>query len=163
MLALFLRLPEVVFMINFQMVAYRSAYHPVEKLNCILTWNGVALNRECFEDPILEHAFSQCSSMAEVRNKAEKHPGIKQDLIASLAPSVRILEERAKQASLKENAFETFEAASDDEIKHFLGILTKVDQEFDVVRFLDKKKPCHYSQKLKEYIESHMTNGHIGH
>jgi hypothetical protein len=68
MLALFLRLPEVVFMINFQMAAYRSAYHPVEKLNCILNlcWNGLGLSREVFEDPVLEKAFGQCSSMAEV-------------------------------------------------------------------------------------------------
>ena len=162
MLALFLRLPEVVFMINFQMAAYRSAYHPVEKLNCILNlcWNGLGLSREVFEDPVLEKAFGQCSSMAEVRSKAEKHPGIKQSLKKCLAPSIKILEERAKQGSLKENTFEVFKAASDEEIKEFLGILVNIDPEFNVDRFLDKKKPYHFSPLIKDYIEEHVTVTH---
>ena len=162
MLALFLRLPEVVFMINFQMAAYRSAYHPVEKLNCILNlcWNGVGLSRNVFDDPVLEKAFGQCTSMAEVRSRAEKHPGIKQSLKKSLAPSIKILEERAKQGSLKENAFEVFKAASDEEIKEFLGILVNIDPEFNLERFLDKKKPYHFSPLIKDYIEEHVTITH---
>ena len=59
MLALFLRVTETLVLINFQMAAYRSAYHPVEKLNCILNlaWNGVSLSRESFDDPVLENVF----------------------------------------------------------------------------------------------------------
>ena len=110
------------------MAAYRSAYHPVEKLNCILnlSWNGVSLSREPFEDSVLEKSFQQSSSMAEVRTNAERHPGIKGALLKSLAPSIKVLEDRAKQASLKENYFETFNPASDEEIKEFLSILKEV-------------------------------------
>ena len=77
---------------NFQLAAYRSAYHPVEKLNCILNlaWNGLALSREVFDDPVLEKAFGQCGSMADVRVKAERHPGIKTALKESLKPSIKI-------------------------------------------------------------------------
>ena len=159
MLALFLWLPETLFLINFQMAAYRSAYHPVEKLNCILNlaWNGVSLSRGLFEDPVLEKAFGQCNSMADVRIKAERHPGIQKALQKSLEPSIKILEDRAKQASLKENSFETFMPASEDEIKQFLNILLEIDDEFDVERFLDKKKPFHFSPKLKAYIDEHLS------
>lgn len=162
MLALFLRIPETLVLINFQMAAYRSAYHPVEKLNCILNlaWNGVSLSREAFDDPVLENAFAHCNSMAEVRTKAETHPGIKQALTKSLEPSIKILEERAKQASLKENEFEIFKPASDHEIKEFLSVLVEVDPDFDVDRFLDKKKPYHYSLVMKAYLEDHVTFTH---
>ena len=159
MLALFLNLPETLLLINFQMAAYRSAYHPVEKLNCILNlaWNGVALNREIFDDQVLENAFSQCNSMSDVRLKAEKHPGIKDALHRSLEPSIKILEERAKHASLKENSFETFKPATDEDIKAFLSVVQNIDEDFDVERYLNKKKPYHLSPILKSFIEEHMT------
>lgn len=162
MLALFLRQPNTLLLMNFQMAAYRSAYHPVEKLNCILNlaWNGVALSREVFEDPVLEKAFGQCASMAETRTKAEKHPGIKIALKKSLEPSISILEERAKQAALKENEFEVFKPATDQDIKDFLNILLEIDEEFDVERFLDKKKPYHFSLKIKAYLDQHLTSTH---
>ena len=162
MLALFLRLPETLVLINFQMAAYRSAYHPVEKLNCILnlSWNGVSLCREPFEDPVLEKSFQQSSSMAEVRTNAERHPGLKDALLKSLAPSIKVLEDRAKQASLKENYFETFNPASDEEIKEFLSVVKEVDAEFDVDRFMDKKKPYHYSPLIKNFLEKNVKLTH---
>ena len=113
-----------------------------------------------FDDPVLEKAFGQCGSMAEVRVKAERHPGIKTALKESLKPSIKILEERASQASLKENWFETFKPATEIEIKEFLNVLVEIDEEFDVERFLDKKKPFHFSPKMKDYLESHLTVTH---
>ena len=159
MLALFLRLPHVLTLINFQMAAYRSAYHPVEKLNCILNlaWNGVSLCRERLEDPVIEKAFHQCNSMAEVRSKAEQHPGMKEALRKRLEPSIQVLEERAKNSSLKENYFETFKTANDVEIKQFLAVVQSIDPEFDVEKFTDKKKPYHYSPEIRSYLDKHLT------
>jgi thymidylate kinase len=160
MLALFLSLPDTLFLVNFQLAAYRSAYHPVEKLNCILNlaWNGVALSREFLEDPVLEKVFSQCNSMSDVRAAAERHPGIKPALQKSLDHSIEILEERAKQASLKENSFETFKPATEQDIRDFLSVVLTIDPGFDVERYLDKKKPFHMSPLVKAYIEDHMTS-----
>ena len=70
------------------------------------------------------------------------------------------MEERASQASLKENWFETFKPATEIEIKEFLNVLVEIDEEFDVERFLDKKKPFHFSPKMKDYLESHPTVTH---
>jgi hypothetical protein len=161
-LALFLHFPKILLIINFQMAAYRSAYHPVEKLNCILNlgWNGVCLSRESLSDPVLEQAFSNCSSMADARKLAEKHPGLKAAVKESIKPAVNLLEERAKQGSLKENFFETFDAATDEDIEQFLAIVKTVDPEFDVNQYLDKKKPFHYTPALKLFIEEHVTFTH---
>ena len=142
MLALFLNFPQVLLLINFQMAAYRSAYHPVEKANCILNlaWNGVSCSRTPFSDPVLEKAFSSCSSMSDVRKMAVKHPGLKDALNESLAEAVEVLEKRAEQASLKENNFEVFKPASEKEVKDFLNIIVEVDPDFDIVNYLDKSK-----------------------
>ena len=162
MLAVFLHLPQVKLLINFQMAAYRSAYHPVEKLNCILnlSWNGVCLSREHLNDPVLEKSFAGCTSMADARKLAEKHPGLKASVRESINPSIKVLEERARQGSLKGNFFETFQAATDEEVKEFLAIIRTVDDEFDVDEFLDKKRPYQYTPALKMFIEEHVTSTH---
>ena len=161
-LGLFLNFPKIQLLINFQMAAYRSAYHPVEKLNCILnlSWNGVCLSRESLPDPVLEKAFSNCSSMADARKLAEKHPGLKPAIKESIKPAVTLLEERAKQGSLKDNFFEIFDAATDEDIEQFLAIVKTVDPEFDIALYLDKKKPFHYTPDLKLFIDEHDTFTH---
>ena len=162
MLAIFLHCPQVLMLINFQMAAYRSAYHPVEKLNCILNlaWNGVCLSRESLKDPVLEKGFAQCSSMADARKLALKHCGLKESVKASVQPCINKLEERARQGSLKGNYFETFCAATDEEIEECLAIVKTVDEEFDVKLFLDKKKTYNYSPKLKAFLDDHVTFTH---
>ena len=159
MVALFLHCPEVLLLINFQMAAYRSAYHPVEKVNCILNlaWNGVSCSRATFSDPVLEKAFSSCGSMSDVRKMAEKHPGLKEALGECLHEPIEVLENRAKQASLKGNDFEVFKPATDVEIREFLGIISEIDAEFDVEKYLDKSKTYHYSPKIKDWIDQHIT------
>ena len=162
MLAIFLHFPQILMLTNFQMAAYRSAYHPVEKLNCVLNlcWNGICLSREVLQDPVLEKAFAGCSSMVDARKLAEKHPGLKEAVKNSIQPSVNLLEERAKQGSLKGNYFETFQAASEEDITKFLAIVQTVDPEFDVSEFQDKKKPYNYSPTIKAYIDEHVTTTH---
>lgn len=162
MLAIFLHFPQILMLTNFQMAAYRSAYHPVEKLNCVLnlSWNGICLSREVLKDPVLEKAFAGCSSMEDARKLAIKHPGLKKAVKNSIQPSINILEERAKQGSLKGNYFETFNAASEEDIQKFLAIVQSVDPEFDVGEFQDKKKPYNYSPTIKSYIDEHVTTTH---
>ena len=162
MLALFLHFPQVLLLINYQMAAYRSAYHPVEKANCILNlaWNGVSCSRTPFSDPVLEKAFSSCSSMSDVRKMAVKHPGLKDALSESLEEAVEVLEKRAEQASLKDNNFEVFKPATEEEVKDFLSIIVEVDAEFDIINYLDKTKTYHFSSKIKEFMDKHLVFTH---
>ena len=53
-----------------------------------------------------------------------------------------------------------FKPATDQDIKDFLNILLEIDEEFDVERFLDKKKPYHFSLKIKAYLDQHLTSTH---
>ena len=111
-------------------------------------------------DHVLEKSFAQCSTMADARKLAEKHPGLKKAVKTSLQPSISLLERRAEQGTLKGNYFETFTAATDEDIESFLTIIKTIDTEFDVKEFLDKKKPYHYSPALKEFLDCHVTFTH---
>ena len=159
-LALFLHFPDIQLLINFQLAAYRSAYHPVEKLNCLLnlSWNGISLAREDIEDPVLEKVFSRCNSMKDARKAGEKHPGLSEAVLKSLKPAVKLLEERAEQANLKGNAFQVFDPATEGEVREFFTIVTSIDENFDVDEFMDKSKTYHYSPGVKAYLEDHMIS-----
>ena len=59
---------------------------------------------------------------------------------------------------MKENSFETFKPATEQDIRDFLSVVLTIDPGFDVERYLDKKKPFHMSPLMKAYIEDHMTS-----
>ena len=101
---------------------------------------------------VLEQAVSNCGSTADARKLAEIHPGLKASVKEIIKPSILVLEERAKQGSLKGNFFDTFEAATDEEVRQFLAIIETVDPEFDVDSFLDKKKPFHYTSEWSDML-----------
>ena len=159
LLALFLSCPHILYLANFQMAANRSSFHPVEKLNCILNLalNGVALVRDKIEDPVFEDFLNSCSSMVDIRQKAEHNPGLVEQVVSCLKSSKEIVEERAKKASLKENFFNVFDAAREEEIKEFMKVLKKVDDSFRVSDYLDKKKKFHLTGALLEYYKEVST------
>ena len=95
----------ILFLANFQIAAHRSAFHPVEKLNCIinLALNGVALSRDELSDPNFEKILKSCSSMLDIRKSAETNPGLVHQVFECLKTSKEVVEARVKLASLKEN------------------------------------------------------------
>ena len=127
------------------MAANRSAFHPVEKVNCIinLALNGVALAREPIEDVNFENLLKSCNSMVDMRNKASHNPGLIEQVSESLHKCKEIIEDRVKFASLKGNPFEVFKAAKKEEIHEFMSIIQTIDDQFDVDDFLDTKKKFH--------------------
>ena len=153
LLAFFLNNRHILYLSNFQMAANRSAFHPVEKVNCIinLALNGVALARDHMEDSNFENLLKSCNSMVDIRNKAIHNPGLIEQVSKSLNNCKEIIEERMKFASLKENPFEVFKAAEKEDIHEFMSILQTVDASFDVDDFLDTKKKFHLTGPLLKY------------
>ena len=159
LLAFFLNNPHILYLANFQMAANRSSYHPVEKLNCILnlSLNGVALARKVIEDSNFEKLLKSCNSMVDIRKKAEHNPGLNEQVTASLKDSKEIIENRAKQASLKEDFFEVFDPSDKKQIEQFMDVLKSVDADFEVSDYLDTKKKFHITGSLLKYYEEVST------
>ena len=162
LLAFFLNNEHILYLANFQMAANRSAFHPVEKLNCIvnLSLNGVALARDELEDPNYEKILKGCSSMVDIRNGVKANPGLADQVAEGLKASKEIVENRVKQASLKENLFEVFESADQAEIEDFMNILKTVDPSFNVSDYLDTKKKFHLTGLLLEYFKDVATESY---
>ena len=135
------------------MAAYRSSFHPVEKLNCILNLalNGVALARDKLEDPIFERLLYGCKSMVDIRERAGHNPGLVGNVEESLKTSKEIVEQRTRKTSLKENSFEVFESAKKEEIEDFMKVLKNVDNSFEVSDYLNTKKKFHLTGPLLDY------------
>ena len=160
LLAFFLKNDHILYLANFQMAANRSAFHPVEKLNCIvnLALNGVALAREELQDPNFEKILKSCNSMVDIRNGVKINPGLADQVAEGLKVSKEIVEDRVKQACLKENCFEVYKSADQAEIEDFMNILKKVDPSFNVSDYLDTKKKFHLTGLLLEYFEEVATD-----
>ena len=147
-------------MANFLIAANRSAFHPVEKLNCIinLALNGVALERDELSDPNFEKILKSCSSMLDIRKSAETNSGLVHQVSNCLKASKEVVEARVKLSSLKENNFEVYESATKAEIENFMRILNTVDPSFDVLEYLDTKKKFHITGSLLDYFKEVATD-----
>ena len=162
LLAFFLNNPHIIFLVNFQMAANRSSYHPVEKLNCILNLalNGVALSRKVLNDPNFEKLLKSSKSMVDIRRTAVTNPGLVDQVAECLADCKEVVEMRAKQASLKEDFFDVFSSADKKEIEQFMNVLKTIDATFDVTNYLDTKKKFHLSGALLEFYEEISTTSY---
>ena len=160
LLAFFLKNDHILYLANFQMAANRSAFHPVEKLNCIvnLALNGVALAREILPDPNFEKILKSCNSMVDIRNGVKINPGLADQVGDGLKSAREIVESRVKLASLKENRFEVYEPSARVEIEEFMNILKTVDPTFDVSAYLDTKKTFHLTGLLLKYYNEVATD-----
>ena len=160
LLAFFLNNNHILFLANFQIAANRSAFHPVEKLNCIinLALNGVALERDELGDPNFEKILKNCSSMLDIRKTAAENQGLVNEVAESLKVSKEIIEKRVRLASLKENKFEVFTSATKAEIESFMDILKTVDPDFNTDEYLDTKKKFHMTGLLRDYYDEVSTD-----
>ena len=159
LLAFFLNNPYILYLANFQMAAYRSAFHPVEKVNCIinLALNGVALARSQVDDPNFEKMLKSCKSMVDIRKAAEHNPGLIDQVAGSLKGCREIIEARSKQGALKDNNIEVFEPATSDEIKDFMNVLKTIDETFDAADYFNTKKKFNMAGPLLKYYSEVTT------
>ena len=87
----------------------------------------VDLLRNALEDQDLEKKLAMCSNMSEIRHLAEKEPFIKDALKKSLQPAKDLIEGVFSRLSLKDEPFQIFHAASDEEIDSIWEELRVID------------------------------------
>jgi hypothetical protein len=102
--------------------------NPVERIMSILNLGlqciglmRAEMNEEC------EEIMKYCNSMEDIRNKAKEESQLKEQLLNSLYPTIELMENLIKRLELKEEPFDTFKAASDEEIITLWNSLLLID------------------------------------
>jgi hypothetical protein len=79
-------------------------------------------------DEEFEEIMKYCNSMEDIQNKAEEEPQLKEQLLNSLHPTIELMENLIKRLELKEEPFDTFKAASNEEITTLWNSLLLIDE-----------------------------------
>ena|ERR1043165_820174 len=75
-----------------------------------------------------ENLMSKCGTMNEICKIAEENPNLKKDLIESLQASIHLVCDVFNRQSLKDEPFETFNAATDMEMERFWETIQLIDE-----------------------------------
>ena len=102
--------------------------NPVERIMSILNLGLQCIGLMRAEmDEEFEEIMKYCNSMEDIRKKAEEKPELKEQLLNSLHPTIELMESVIKRLELKEEPFDTFKAASDEEITTLWNSLLLID------------------------------------
>src|ERR1044072_972131 len=83
-------------------------------------------------DEEFEEIIKYCNSMEDIRNKAKEEPQLKEQLLNSLYPTIELMENLLKRLELKEESFDTFKAASDEEMTALWNSLLLIDNSLTI-------------------------------
>ncbi|CAG8523511.1 4076_t:CDS:2, partial [Scutellospora calospora] len=129
----------------------------VERIMSILNLGlqCVGLMRSKMDDQ-LEILISKANNMSEIRRITEKNPTLKTCLIESLQQPIRLIRDIFERQSLKEVPFETYDAATEEEIESFWETIHIVDDS--VIQ--EDRTMEHIKKKLKEFMDHCCTIRH---
>ena len=139
---------------------YNSWKDPAERIMSLLNigLQSVGLVRNALEDQDLEKKLAMCSNMSEIRHLAEKEPSIKDALKKSLQPVKDLIEGVFSRLSLKDEPFQIFQAASDEEIDSIWEELRVIDATItrdDTTQIKLKNKSA-----LMNFMKTHCLERH---
>ncbi len=103
--------------------------NPVERIMSILNLGlqSVGLMRTMMNDHS-ENLMNKCGTMNEIRKIAEENPNLKKDLGESLQAPIHLVRDVFDRQTLKDEPFETFNAATDTEMERFWETIQLVDE-----------------------------------
>ncbi|KAI8516352.1 hypothetical protein Bbelb_049330 [Branchiostoma belcheri] len=106
-----------------------SFRNPVERVMSIinLSLQAIGVMREKMP-PAVEKLFAGLGTMKDVRAMADKHPELKQALVASTEKTRAMMNELFQRLSLKGEAVSTIEPATDQEVEEMWELILMVDQ-----------------------------------
>ncbi|XP_052807717.1 uncharacterized protein LOC128236679 isoform X1 [Mya arenaria] len=102
--------------------------------------------------------FKSCNSMAQIRERTEKHPELKPVWEASIGPVQKKVEERFQRLKLKDVPFRPFDPVSDENISLLQRHLRALFPEMDLTKLqkIHTKKIMSY----QSYLEKHCRQRH---
>ena len=139
---------------------YNSWKDPAERIMSLLNigLQSVGLVRNAIEDQDLERKLTMCSNMSEIRQLAEKEPSIKDGLKKSLQPVKDLIEDVFSRLSLKDEPFQIFQAASDEEIDSIWEELRVIDAT--VTRDDTTQVKLKNKSALMNFMKTHCLERH---
>lgn len=125
--------------------------NPAERIMSLLNlaFQNTALAREQASADV-ETAIRSCSSMKEIRKKAERNHRIKDEWLQSVQPIIETLTSRATRVQLKGEQCQVFKAASDDEVEMAEAEVTLIDPTIQFGHY--QQQHLVRSQQLKKFI-----------
>ncbi|XP_078597452.1 uncharacterized protein LOC144873716 [Branchiostoma floridae x Branchiostoma japonicum] len=150
-----------------------SFRNPVERVMSIinLSLQAIGVMREKMP-PAMEKLFAGLGTMKDVRAMADKHPELKQALVASTEKTRGMMNELFQRLTLKGEAVSTIKPATEQEVEEMWDLILMVDQtltkgDTTKVKVQNKKDlmafmhhccvPRHYSFSIKKCGDSDCT------
>ena len=129
-----------------------SFLNPVERVHAIanLGLQSVGVMRQELASPHLERAVKKCNSVAELRAAMDSNEALKEELLDAIQPNLVLLTDALKSQKLKENSFQIYTPAADEEVSAALDCLKEREPsigQYDKVAQL-KDRPW-----LKQFLE----------
>ena len=107
--------------------------NPVERIMSILNLGmqsiglmRVKMSEEC------ENIIKTCNNIEDIREKAKESSQLENELLESLQPTIELLSSIFERQSLKEEKFQTFEAATKQDIENFWEYVLMVDKTLNI-------------------------------
>ncbi|CAB5374114.1 unnamed protein product [Rhizophagus irregularis] len=85
--------------------------------------------------------------MEDIRNKAKEEPHLKEQFLNSLFPIIELMENLIKKLELKEEPFEIFKPASEEEMTMLWNSLLLIDDSLTIED--NSKKNCHICNPVR--------------
>uniref|UniRef100_U9TKM5 Uncharacterized protein n=1 Tax=Rhizophagus irregularis (strain DAOM 181602 / DAOM 197198 / MUCL 43194) TaxID=747089 RepID=U9TKM5_RHIID len=122
--------------------------NPVERIMSILNLGLQCIGLMRTEmDKEFEELIKCCNSMEDIRNKAKEEPHLKEQFLNSLFPTIELMENLIKRLELKEEPFETFKPASEEEMTVLWNSLLLIDDSLTIED--NSKKNCHICNPVR--------------
>ncbi|XP_052813249.1 uncharacterized protein LOC128240590 [Mya arenaria] len=135
-----------------------SYVNPAERVMSILNLGlqNVALERKPCEDENIEKLLGQCNSMADIREKSAKNPGLKQSWEAAVEELTTTLGCRFSRLKLKDKPFNVLNPVTEEEIDILQRHLRQLFPDLDLSKV--NKATTSKSEAYKAWMSQHARS-----
>ena len=133
--------------------------NPAERVMCVLNLGlqSVGVMRASMSNE-KELLIKPCNTMKEIRIRVDQYPDLKEAFSDSLSQPISLLNNIIKRLKLKDNVFDTYQAASETDITELMEHLDKIDAA--LTRIPLDTKTAKDSEALKKFMMEHCQKRH---